>query len=352
MKLKKLFTVSIIMLLVLSLVAGCGGSKSSEGQQEPAKEQDKVYVMKIAHGNPPSEDDPYQALALKFKEALESKTDKITVEIYPGGQLGGEQRAFQDMQNNIVQGVVLASNNASVFAPSLSVLDLPFLFKDNDEFKKVVTELNDEFTQIMIDESKTRPIAWGTQGFRVLANSKRPINTMEDLKGVKIRVPSNPIQIAAFKSWDSEPIGMAFDELFGALQQKVVDGLEMTYISLATQKMSEVINYVTDLRYKMAINPLVISEDWFQTLPADLQTAVLEAGSETTDYAIELAESMDKKGMEMLEEQGVELAGRPSDEDLWVEKSMATWPQFYDLIKDPTIVDKCLEILGREKPQA
>jgi len=346
MKLRKHFTVFVILMLVLNLIVGCTGNNKAGEKQESAE----VYVMKIVHGNPPSEDDPYQTLALKFKEALEAKTDKIKVEIYPGGQLGAEQRAFQDMQNNIVQGVILASNNASVFAPSLSVLDLPFLFKDNDEFKKVVNELNDELTEIMIAESKTRPVAWGTQGFRVLANSKRPINTMADLKGVKIRVPSNPIQIAAFKSWDSEPIGMAFDELFGALQQKVVDGLEMTYISLATQKMSEVINYVTDLRYKMAINPLVISDDWFQKLPEDLQKSVMEAGDEATIYAVESAESMDEKGMKMLEEQGVELAGRPSDEDLWIERSMSVWPQFYNLIKDPTIIDKFMEVLGREKP--
>ena len=100
---------------------------------------DKI-TMKIAHGNSADPMDPYQVLALKFKEAVEAKTDKIEVQIFPGGQLGAEQRAFQDVQNGIVQAVVLASNNVSAFASSMSVLDLPFLFRSNEEFVKVVKD--------------------------------------------------------------------------------------------------------------------------------------------------------------------------------------------------------------------
>jgi tripartite ATP-independent transporter DctP family solute receptor len=302
--------------------------------------------MKIAHGNAADPMDPYQVVALKFKAVLEAKTDKIQVQIFPGGQLGAEQRAFQDVQNGIVQGVVLASNNVSAFATSMSVLDLPFLFRSNAEFTKVVAEAKDDFARVMTQESGTVPIAWGTQGFRVLANSKKPVKTIADLKGLKIRVPDNAVQLATFKGWGSDAVPMAFGELFGALQQRVIDGLEMTYISLASMKYYEVQKYATDLRYKLAINPLVVSEAWYKGLPADVQKAITEAGEETTVHAFKVAADMDEKGKKILKDHGMDLYGQPDDEQVWVEKARAVWPQVLPLIKDKAMLDKVLGSLN------
>ncbi len=305
---------------------------------------DKI-VMKIAHGNSADPMDPYQVIALKFKEAVEAKTDKIEVQIFPGGQLGAEQRAFQDVQNGIVQGAVLASNNVSAFAASMSVLDLPFLFRSNEEFVKVIKEADADFTRAMVAESGNMPLAWGVQGFRVLANSKQKVATLADLSGLKIRVPNNAVQVGTFKAWGSDAVPMAFGELFGALQQKVIDGLEMTYISLASMKYYEVIDNVTDLRYKLAINPMVISEEWLQGLPADVQKAVMEAGSETTDHAMAMAAQMDETGKKILAENGVTLTGQPTDEDAWVEKARVVWPEVLPRIKDKAMLDKVFSIL-------
>ncbi|MDX9862012.1 MAG: TRAP transporter substrate-binding protein [Rhodospirillales bacterium] len=306
---------------------------------------DKI-TMKIAHGNSADPMDPYQVIALKFQEAVQAKTDKLEVQIFPGGQLGAEQRAFQDVQNGIVQAAVLASNNVSAFASSMSVLDLPFLFRSNDDFVRVVKEANDDFTRAMIAESGTMPLSWGVQGFRIIANNKKQVHNLNDLQGLKIRVPNNAVQVATFKAWGSDAVPMAFGELFGALQQKVIDGLEMTYISLASMKYYEVINHVTDVRYKLAINPMVISEQWFGGLPADVQKAVLEAGRETTDHAMTMAAEMDEKGKDILAKNGVTLFGQPTDEGAWVEKARTTWPQVIPRIKDKAMLEKVFAVLG------
>jgi TRAP-type transport system periplasmic protein len=306
---------------------------------------DKI-VMKIAHGNAADPMDPYQVLALKFKDAIEAKTDKIEVQIFPGGQLGAEQRAFQDVQNGIVQATVLASNNVSAFASSMSVLDLPFLFRSNAEFAKVVKDAGPDFTRAMVAESGNMPLAWGVQGFRVIANSKKQVATIADLSGLKIRVPNNAVMVSTFRAWGSDAVPMAFGELFGALQQKVIDGLEMTYISLASMKYYEVIDHVTDLRYKLAINPMVISEAWFKKLPADLQKAVKEAGQETTDHAMAMAAKMDETGKKILAKNGVTLFAQPTDEDVWAEKSRSVWPQVLPRIKDKALLEKVLDILN------
>ena len=147
----------------------------------------------------------------------------MEVQIYPASQLGGEERAFQDVQQGVIQIASLASNNAAVFAPSLYVIDLPYLFRTNQEGWAILDKYWDELNAKTIKESGNRIIGWLDLGYRHVCNSKRPIRTIEDLKGLKIRVPNNPIMIATFRAWGGEPAPMAWDETFNALQQKVVD---------------------------------------------------------------------------------------------------------------------------------
>ncbi|SHN68144.1 TRAP transporter substrate-binding protein [Desulfovibrio litoralis] len=307
-------------------------------------------VMKLAHGNVADPSDPYQVLALKFKELVEASGVDVKVEIFPGGQIGAEQNAFQDVQTNIIQATVLASNNVSSFATSYSALDLPFLFTSNEEFAKVLKENEADLVRVMIAESDVRPVAWGVQGFRVLSNSKKPVKTINDIKGLKIRLPNNAIQLATFRAWGSDGVPLAFGELFSALQQGVVDGLEMTYISLASLKFYEVQKYVTDLRYKLAINPLVVSEMWFEKQSPKVQEAIIKAGREATAYAIAEAAKMDEAGKKILLANGMVLDGRPSDEQVWIDKSRAIWPDYYKLIKDEKLFNGILKTLNIKKP--
>lgn len=306
--------------------------------------------MKIAHGNPQDVEDPYQVLALAFQEKLAELHPDINVTIYPAGQIGSESGAVQDAQNGIIQGAVVASGNISPFATSYSVLDLPYIFRSTDEFKKLLVETEDDLNRVMIEEAEMRPLAWGIQGFRVIANAKHPITKISDLEGVKIRVPNNAIQLATFKGWGSDGVPLAFGELFAALQQRVVDGLEMTYISLATQKYYEVQKYVSDIRYKLAINPLVVSEAWFQKQSPEAQKALIEAGKYATEVAFAASDAMDEEGKRILLANGMQLDPQPVDEEVWIEKSYAVWPQFYDLIKDQAFFEKVLTVLEIEKP--
>ena len=106
-------------------------------------------------------------------------------------------------------------------------------------------KMADEIAQ----QSRARPLGWLLGGYRLLTNSKRPITTMADLKGLKIRVPAVELQLAAFRSWGVEPHPLSWSETFNALQQGVVDGQENPYAIIRDQKFWEVQKYVTDLHY-------------------------------------------------------------------------------------------------------
>lgn len=341
----RIFLVSVALLLSLSLViAGCGS------QTAAAKPEDKKIVMKYTHGLP--ETDPHHWTALKFKELVEKYSNgKVEVKIFPGGQLGSEQRGFQDVQNNVVQATSLAINNATVYTPSMGMFDLPYIFKSRNEVYKVIDGLWNDSAAKMVKESGNYPIIWFEQGFRVVSNSKKEVKQMSDLKGLKIRVPQNPLMLGAFKSWGAEATPISWDETFNALQQKVVDGQENPYPIINSSKFYEVQKYITDIHYKIWIGTVVVNDKWLQSLPADVRDAIIKAGKEASLAERDYIVKVENEAMDNLKAKGMVFSGTPVDEDVWMKNAMSIWPDYYDKIGGTELLDKAMKILGRELPK-
>ena len=313
---------------------------------------EKKIIMRYSHSSAAMVEEPHHTAALDFKKYVEEKTKgRVEVQIYPASQLGGEERAFQDVQQGVIQIASLASNNAAVFAPSLYVIDLPYLFRTNQEGWAILDKYWDELNAKTIKESGNRIIGWLDLGYRHVCNSKRPIRTIEDLKGLKIRVPNNPIMIATFRAWGGEPAPMAWDETFNALQQKVVDGQENPYPVFASNKFEEVQKYITEIHYKVWIGPIVVNAAWFKKQPADVQKAILEGGRLATENNRKMIAEMETDLVKVLKDKGVEILAKPEDEPVWQEKAMGVWPQFYDKIGDISLLDTMMKSLGRTRPQ-
>lgn len=340
-----------VLAMAMLLVSGCGDAGKG-GTAGEAGKNEKI-VIKYTHGVGTDPSDPHQWVALKFKELAEKYTDgKVEVQIFPGGQLGSEQRGFQDVQNGVVQATSLAGNNAAVFAPSVGLYDLPYLFKSREEAYKVIDGIWDDLNKKMIEESGTRALIWFDQGFRVLTNGKKPVQTLDDLKGLKIRVPQNPMMIGAFKAWGCEPVPIAWDETFNALQQGVVDGQENPHTVNNSMKFYEAKQkYITDIHYKMWIGPVVVQEKWLQSLPADVRDALIRAGKDTALAEREFIQKLENDALENLKKNGMQYLGAPKDEDEWQKRAMAIWPQFYSKIGGTEILAKAMQILGREMPK-
>lgn len=257
---------------------------------------EKKIIMRYSHSSAAMVEEPHHTAALDFKKYVEEKTKgRVEVQIYPASQLGGEERAFQDVQQGVIQIASLASNNAAVFAPSLYVIDLPYLFRTNQEGWAILDKYWDELNAKTIKESGNRIIGWLDLGYRHVCNSKRPIRTIEDLKGLKIRVPNNPVMINTFRAWGCEPTPLAWDETFNALQQKVVDGQENSYVVFASNKFEEVQKYMTELRYKLQIIVMVVNDTWLKKQPADIQQAILEGGRLATKHNREMIMAMEAR---------------------------------------------------------
>ena len=120
----------------------------------PGEAAEKPIIMRYSHSSSAMVKEPHHAAALDFKHQVEKATDgKVEVQIYPGSQLGGEERSFQDIQQGVIQIASLAVNNVTVFSPSMGVFDLPYMFTNYEDCYKVIDGNWDEINKRMIDES-------------------------------------------------------------------------------------------------------------------------------------------------------------------------------------------------------
>ncbi|MGH1427313.1 MAG: TRAP transporter substrate-binding protein [Arenicella sp.] len=291
-----------------------------------------------------------EALGLKFAELLTEKTGgKLKSKLFLNGQLGSEQATVNDVALDTLPLSIVASNNLSPFSPQLGILSLPYIFENLDQAQKTVEgSIGQELVETTVKNANVRIVAWTYSGFRVLSNSKRPVQKIADLNGLVVRVPKNEIMIDTYKSWGVNPTPMAWSETFTALQQKVVDAQDTPYTTIYAMKFGEVQKYVTDLSYLFLLEPLIISEDLFKKQDAATQKAILDAGKEATAYSLNWLQEKEKTiKKELVSKYGMQL-DTLTDEAEWASRAQkAVWPKFYKEVGGKEKINALLTSLGR-----
>lgn len=309
----------------------------------------QAKTWKLAVGD--SVGSPQEQTGLKFAEIVEQKTNgKYKLSLFLNGQLGSEQDTVNDASMGTLDFSLLAINNITPFSPTVGILSLPYVIQSLDEAAAITQgDLGKELTENTIRDAGVRILAWTYTGFRVLTNSKRPIATLEDLKGVIVRVPKNEIMISTYKSWGINPTPMAWSETFTALQQKVVDGQDNPYATVNSMQFFEVQKYITPIRYLFSLEPLIISEQLFQSQSDEMKQLLIDAGKEATLHSQKyLAESEEAIIKRLVEEKGMIITPPANDEKEWIEKATkAVWPKYYDSIGGKDKLEKLLKSLGR-----
>ncbi|MBX3679123.1 TRAP transporter substrate-binding protein [Cognatazoarcus halotolerans] len=289
-------------------------------------------------------------LGQKFKSAFEQKTGgKHKIDLFPNGQLGDEQNTVNNAALGTLDFSVLAINNVTPFSPTVGVLTLPYVIQSAEDAKKLTQgEVGKELTANTIRDAGVRIVGWAYSGFRVLTNSKKPVQNVADLKGMVIRVPKNEIMIATYQSWGINPTPMAWSETFTALQQHVVDGQDNPYITVSAMKFNEVQKYITNLRYLFSLEPLIVSEQVFQDQKPDVQKAILEAGKEATEQSFAYLQATEEKIKKDLVAKGMQISDPANGEKEFIQKATtAVWPKFYKSIGGKEKLDNVLKTLGR-----
>ena len=288
-----------------------------------------------------------------FAKLIEKHSNgNITVALFPNGQLGSEQETVQNCRLGTLDLSVVAVNNITPFSPRVGLLTLPYMILSLDEAVKLTQgPLGQELTDTTIKAAGVRILGWAYSGFRVLTNSKKPVKTVADLKGLVIRVPKNAIMIDTYKSWGINPTPMAWDETFTALQQKVVDGQDNPYITDYVMKFYEVQKYITNIRYLFSLEPLIISESLFQRQNKETQEILLKAGKEASEHCRQFIIAKEDSIKKELVKLGMEIHDPADNEKEFIERATKTvWPKFYKSVGGKEKIEAALSALGRQFP--
>jgi len=305
--------------------------------------------FKIAVGD--SGGSSQEATGIGFVKALEELSGgKHTAKLFLNGQLGSEQDTVNEAAIGTLDMSLLAINNITPFSPSVGVFTLPYVILSLEDAEKLTQgPIGQQLTQNTINDAGVRIIAWTYTGFRVLTNSKKPVKSVADLKGLVIRVPKNEIMIDTYKSWGISPTPMAWSETFAGLQTKVVDGQDNPYTTINAMKFYEVQKYVTNIRYIFSIEPLIISEQIFQGLSGGDQEIILKAGKAATAASAKFLRDKEAEIKQILLDKGMEISDPENDEAEFIElATKAVWPKYYKSIGGIDKLNAVLAEIGRD----
>ncbi len=304
--------------------------------------QAQAQALRIGIGDPL--DSGAGQYGVKFKELVEAKTNgEITIDLFPSGALGDEAEMLQNTRRGSLDMCIVGIGNAVPMVPTLAALTFPYLLDTEEAVVKATTgELFDYFNEQTIKTGGFRTLGYVYTNYRFLTNSKRPVKNLNDVKGLKIRVPNNEVFIATYKAWDANPVPMGWNETFTALQQGVVDGQDNPYVVNYTMKFQEVQDYVTEVHYQYSLQPLFIGEKKFGSFSPEIQKIFIEAAMEAQMFILDWENensSLAKKGMM---DAGVEVSTL-EDEAAWRQKAIdVVWPTMYEFVGGKEVIDMIL----------
>ena len=243
---------------------------------------DKI-VMKLGHTLAP--DNHYQLTAIEFAKAVKQKTDgKVEVQVFPQSQLGGEVQMTQALRTG-TQDMMLSSQAAVVNTiKEWEIFDIPFLFGSVEEANRVLQgPVGKKFLDMMQPVNMVG-LTWISVGERNLFTAKKPVNSVSDLKDFKVRVMQSPGYIAGYKALGANPTPLAYNQLFLALSQGLVDGADTSPEQFIQDKFADVAKYYYISRVNYLPVVLAIGKTSWNKLSTDQQKAVQEAARDAAQF--------------------------------------------------------------------
>jgi len=271
---------SLFIIFAVFAAAGCSGSPVSK--PVPEKPSTEKVIIKVAHTT--STDYPYHIGLQEMAKSLSAKTaGQAELQIFPSGQLGGNElelvkmMQLGDISMTVVNGAIL-----SEFSPKAEVFNLPFIFRDYNHLYKVLDGEPGRIISADLEKKNLKVLTWYVNPERYIFTTKKPVSSLPDLKGLKIRVTQNPVASATFSSLGAVPTPMSYGELYPALQQGVIDGGENDWFGIRGMKFYEVAPQIALTGHFMVACPLLISLQWYNILTPELQKALQESANDGT----------------------------------------------------------------------
>src|ERR1700739_1343958 len=242
---------------------------------------------------------------------LEAATGgRLSIQMYASMQLGGEKEAIEQAQVGALQLARVSVGALGPVVDELNVFNLPFLFRDTAHMEKVI---DGPIGQELLDKVSNNPntrlvgLAWMDAGARSLYDTKKPIKSIDDLKGLKVRVMGNPMFVDMMNALGGNGVAMGYDQVFSALQTGVVDGAENNPPSFVFDNHYQVAKYYTLTEHLIVPEILVFSKKTWDTLSKDDQALIKKYGREAQAEERVLWQQYEKQAMAKMKASGIEV---------------------------------------------
>ena len=271
-------------------------------QAQDIKERTIKFAFQNNKGHPQAEG------AQKFADIVAAKSgNKLQVKLFPGGTLGGDLQTVSALQGGTVEMTVLNAGILAAQAKEFEVYDFPFLFATPQEADAITDGPFGQKLLAKLQDKNLVGLGYWELGFRNLTNSKRPINKVEDIAGLKIRVIQSPMYIDLFTALGANATPMPFPEVYPALEQKAVDGQENPVTTIRSSKFAEVQKHLAITRHVYNPQAVLVSKKLWDQMSAAERKILTDAMAEATTFQRQLSRAQSDEALADLKKAGMQV---------------------------------------------
>lgn len=289
---------------------------------------------------------PGSLFAVSSEEFARRVNEKLAgrykVVVYGSSQLGDDTEMLQKIKAGTID-FALPSTVMSSVVPGFGLFEMPYLVKDREHMKRIEKEIVWPILAPQAEKQGYKILAVWENGFRHITNNKRPINTPEDLKGIKLRVPKGKWRVKMFQLYGANPSAMGLSEVFAALQTGTMDGQENPLTQTYTSKFQEVQKFLSLTGHVYTPAYPVMSPRKFNALPPDVQKVLVDTAREVQAFVYEQAEKMDNELLDKMKSAGMQV--NEADKNAFIAASKPAYEEFAQEVQEgKKMIDIALQL--------
>lgn len=294
---------ALCLASIMFVFTGCGTNSSDSNTSED------TITIKLASDE--TKDVPISKATEIFEQEVEQNSNgKIQVEYYSDSAMGDEKEIAESVNmGNLEMGTISAAYMAS-YDPNWYSIDLPYVFEDRETMYSMV---DGEYGQILRDglaeKSNIKCLDFADGSFNIILNIKKPVKAVSDLYGLKIRTMDSQMNTTIYNAWGSTATPMGMSEVYTALQQGTIDGIDTSPLAMVSNKFQEIGKYYTASNHKAMVLISIINEDFFNSLTEEQQQIIIDASKKAySEEERSIVQDAEKEAFAALDNAGVKKA--------------------------------------------
>ncbi len=323
---RRSFAGSLVLGLTLSLALGLATS-AANATEWPS--------LSLKFGHPYNEAHPLARGAQKFAEIIKEKSgDKIKIAVFPNSTIGAARALVESMQIGVVDFALVPTTNVATFYKPLDLFYLPFLFRDSKHAYAVSDgPIGQKLFEDMRQKIGIRTIAMFESGFRTITTRDKKIEKPDDMKGVKFRVVTNPLNVDTFKALGANPTPMALSEVFTGLQQGTIDGQDNPIGNVKAFGFDKVQKFITLSNHQWAGIMFLANDKMWQNQPPEVQKLFADTAKEVQTWERETLNAEEATYLEEMQKDGMTVTRLTPEQSAAFQAAMKpVWDKYRDKI--------------------